>query len=518
MILASVFAAGLNGCTDLGENVYTSMLAEGYYQDEQQVETAMATVYSLFRGLTEHSNWWDLEETTDIAVTPVRQFWAWFDGGIYIRLHQHSWGESDAHLNNIWTVLFAGVTNTTWIIDMLEKMDDFTNRELYIAEMRAARAFNYYLLCETFGNVPIYDVYTQDQTYLPETKSRKEVYEFIEKELKECAGDLSEDPAATYGRFNKWNAKMLLARLYLNAEAWVGENKYAECLALCNEIILSDKYELDDDYSTPFCVQNEQLSKENMFVLPFDAVETAGSQIYMMARKTLHWSSMNTWKMANTWVDSGGCGVPSFFDNYISGDKRLGKTWLMGQQYSWDGSPLETWWWLESDTRPLVYTKEIVELDGGATFTDGYRFGKYEIEMEMGQSPNNDYVMMRYAEVLMMKAECILRTNGTAQDAADIVNDVRGRAFDTLVDITAAELTATENYNGVPVKYARLLQELGVEFALEGLRRSQLIRFDDNFTKGTWWEHTPTNDTKRNLMLIPLPQLQSNRALEQNPV
>ena len=132
-------------------------------------------------------------------------------------------------------------------------------------------------------------------------------------------------------------------------------------------------------------------------------------------------------------------------------------------------------------------------------------------------TPDNDYVIMRYAEVLMMKAECILRTGGSSQEAAELVNEVRRRNFDTTNELTGSELEATTIYNGVPVKYGRFLQELGVEFALEGLRRSQLIRFDNNFTKGTWWEHQPTNDTKRNLMLIPFDQLQRNSNLVQNP-
>ena len=117
----------------------------------------------------------------------------------------------------------------------------------------------------------------------------------------------------------------------------------------------------------------------------------------------------------------------------------------------------------------------------------------------------------------MTKAECILRTGGDPEEAAALVNEVRQRAFDNPIELTEAELQATINYNGVPVKYGRLLQELGVEFALEGLRRSQLIRFDNNFREGSWWEHEATHDTKRNLMLIPFDQLQRNSNLTQNP-
>lgn len=90
---------------------------------------------------------------------------------------------------------------------------------------------------------------------------------------------------------------------------------------------------------------------------------------------------------------------------------------------------------------------------------------------------------MRYAEVYLMKAECILRTNGNAEEAAQLVNEVRKRAFDGDNKLSGADLLKTTNVNGVPVRFGILLDEWGREFALEGLRRSQLIRFDNNYTK-----------------------------------
>lgn len=116
---------------------------------------------------------------------------------------------------------------------------------------------------------------------------------------------------------------MLLARLYLNAEAWIGTPMYNECENLCNEIIATNKYRLDGDYSLPFSTNNE-LSNETMFVIPFDETKSGG-QIYMWARKTLHYSQMQTFNLQATWLDGGCVGVPTFFDNYIEGDKRLEK-------------------------------------------------------------------------------------------------------------------------------------------------------------------------------------------------
>ena len=364
---------------------------------------AMLPIYSSMRTLTEHSNWWDLEETTDVCVTPVKNHGLWYDGGIYIRLHQHSWMEEDAHLNNIWNALYSGVSSANRVLYQFENSTiEMNGKENYIAELKVARAFYYYLLLEAFGNVPIIDRFDVPDGYLPATEPRSKVFEFVESELKNNINNLSEDVLNTYGRFNKWNAKMLLARLYLNAEAWIGTPMYNECENLCNEIIATNKYRLDGDYSLPFSTNNE-LSNETMFVIPFDETKSGG-QIYMWARKTLHYSQMQTFNLQATWLDGGCVGVPTFFDNYIEGDKRLEKTWRMGQQYALDGTPLWTNGWCGDPQMLLSYTKDVTNISGDATMYQGYRFGKYEIKIGATGTPDNDYVIMRYAEVLMYES------------------------------------------------------------------------------------------------------------------
>ncbi len=375
------------------------------------------------------------------------------------------------------------------------------------------RAYWYYILGETFGNVPIVDRFDVPEGYLPETNTRKEVFQFIEKSINDNLNKLSDDTKAYYGRFNKWNAKMLLARLYLNAESWINEPMYTKCASLCSEIRNSNKYALEKDYSSPFKAQNEN-SPEIIFSYPADEVKT-GSTIYMAMQKTLHPSSVKTFNL-KTWLDNGVCAVPSFIDSYEDGDKRLVKSWRMGQQYGSDGSILYCvgivpgW-----EGKPLNYTKYVSSL-GNAGEADGYRCGKYEIKMGTSRGMDNDWVAMRYAEIYFMEAECILRTNGSANEAANLINQVRSRAFDNNVPLTGNELTATIDVNGVPVKFGALLKELGIEFALEGLRRSQLIRFDNNYTKGTWSFHEPSNNTNLNLFPIPLSEIQANNKLKQN--
>ena len=106
--------------------------------------------------------------------------------------------------------------------------------------------------------------------------------------------------------------------------------------------------------------------------------------------------------------------------------------------------------------------------------------------------------------------------NGNAEEAAQLVNEVRKRAFDGDNKLSGADLLKTTNVNGVPVRFGILLDEWGREFALEGLRRSQLIRFDNNYTKGEWTFHEPSKETYLNLFPIPLSEIQANNKLEQN--
>ena len=100
-----------SSCTNLDEEIFSSIPEKDFYKTESEFLAAMVPIYSSMRTLTEHSNWWDLEETTDGCVTPVKNHGLWYDGCIYIRLHHHSWMEEDAHLNNIWNALYSGVSS-----------------------------------------------------------------------------------------------------------------------------------------------------------------------------------------------------------------------------------------------------------------------------------------------------------------------------------------------------------------------------------------------------------------------
>ena len=178
--------------------------------------------------------------------------------------------------------------------------------------------------------------------------------------------------------------------------------------------------------------------------------------------------------------------------------------------------------------QPLNFINFVQSADYSAE-DEGYRMGKYEIKMGAKGQLSNDVPFFRFADVMMMKAECLLRT-GDAGGAATLVSEVRARSFENSADatVTGAQLeqnsvydygfvengVITEHDNTGSIQYGRFLDELGWEFAAELHRRSDLIRFGVYTTK-TWLSHRPNGDY-RSLFPIPQDQLNNNTNLKQN--
>ena len=501
-------------CTKLDEQVYSQLRADEFFTSESDVVAAMGPVYAGYRNWLQFQTWWDLEETTDSWVTPTRAG-IWFDSGYYQRLHLHTWTATDAHPLAIWNVMYSNINNCNRVIFQLENAKFAVNgKDAFIAELRTARAFLYYQLCSIFGNVPIVDRFDVPEGFLPETSPRKQVFDFIETELSESIPELSENNAQLYyGRFNKWAGLTLLARLYLNAEAWTGVSKWTECATTANQIIQVNKYSLESDFSTNYALANH-LSKELIFTFPFDEKYTSSVTIYPAFQKTLHIEHLTKKYNAKTWGDNGVMAVPSFVNTFQPGDRRLAKTYHMGQQYGADGQALKCTGIVAADIgKPLNYTNTMTDLTNSHEW-EGYRFGKFEIKVGTMRACDNDWPAMRFAEVLMMKAEAELRL-GNAAGAAALVNQVRVRAFEGASPVTAEALAATTTVNGVAVPFGRMLDEWGWEFAGEGLRREQQIRFG-NYGTGSWTGHQASS-AFHNLMPIPQNVLSANNKLSQNP-
>lgn len=505
-------------CTKLDTKVYDEILESSYRPTEGDILSIIGPVYTQMRGM--FAGWqgnFDLqEEPGDIIVTPTRPN-GWDDAGTYKRMHRHEWSTTEWQPTNLWNNCYAGINSANRVLSQIENgsIPVTTNKEGLIAELKTARAFYYSYLVDTHGNVPIVSDYLGGT--LPQQSTRVEVYNFVEKELLENMDKLSEVVGpTTYGRFTKWAAKAILARLYLNAQVYTGTQQWDKCIQQCDDIIGSNKYILEPSYKTNFQTTNE-VSKENIFAVPYDEVFATQFTIHMKTLATAHRDVLAM--AAQPW--GGNCAVPQFINTYDPDDSRLKDTWIMGPQYS-----------VRTGQLILTYTKDVPSINQTGFF-DGYRIGKYEIKVGATGGLSTDYPIFRLADVKMMKAECLLR-KGQAGDAATIVSEVRTRAFaanPAKATVTGAQLQQGSSYNygfwengavvnpegGADIPFGRFLDELGWEFAAEGRRRSDLIRFGV-FHRKTWFNHRPRTDGKpRFLFPIPQGELDKNPNLDQNP-
>ncbi len=524
--ILSVFLFVVDSCNDLSETVYTDITEDSYTYSEDDISAVIGPVYSNMRDLMGYRNFQGLEETTSDQLVMPANASGWDDGGIYKKLHLHTWTSEAVQIGNLWNTLYKGAIHANRIIEQIEDgtipFSSEENKKSYLAEMTVARAFYYWLIIDNFGNVPFV---TTSAPELPAKTDRATIYSAIVSDINNVMDDLSEENSTVmYGRFNKWAAKTLLANLYLNAVVYTGTAAWDNCLAVCNEVITSEKYSLEANYADCFDADNEG-SVETIFAIPSDEINGSGMHI----NYTLHAASKAKYNLRTTPYGAG-CGkaISQFIDTYDPDDSRIGDTWEHGLQYDDDGvTPLLCSY--DRAGQQLNYTKDLP--DGLYTAEDeGYRIIKFKPEMEAAYNMNNDFPFFRYAQVLMMKAECLLR-KGDADDAAVIVTEVRQRDFKNNPDkatITGEQLTANtkyqygyvENYvitdpgDQATVEYGGFYDELGYEFACEYMRRRDMIRFGTYTTK-SWLSHKPQGHKTR---LLPIPQnvVDANPHLDQN--
>ncbi len=515
LLFVSIAVITVFGCTKkLNETVYSQDTPGNFYQTADQVVSAYVLPYSFLQTHIYQVHFQDVEFVTDEACVPV--LFGYIDQeGQWIRFHQHSWAAPDAWILAEWQNLYQAIGYCNNFIDNIQNVDVSAmnlpvTKEQMIAEVRMLRALHYYWLLSEFGNIPIVEHVGIPN---PANNTPAEAFAFIEKEINECIPTLSEkDDDYWYGHFTKTAAYSLLAKMYLNAEAITGEDHYQDCLDACDNVINSGKYALDAHWNDPFLVHNEN-SNENIYVVPFDA---NNAQQFNFIEQNIHENIINAkysedqslyygWRKIST--------QESFFNLFSKKDRRINQ-WIVGPQTYVDAN---------GDTQPIydyegnemVISPQINDLLN-ATDAEGVMNIKYEIEYNYGSygingfvNMNNDMVVFRYADILMMKAECLMRLNSNAatQEAVDLVNEVRARSF--------APNDPDARYTTSTLKMDELLDERGREFAYEMTRREDLIRFGK--FQDAWWEKSADADKHWEIFPIPQTVLTTNPALKQNP-
>jgi starch-binding outer membrane protein, SusD/RagB family len=519
IVTSLAILGGVISCTDVYDDAYGSVVSEQYKpESESDISALVNAAYVpwrktmlLWNGVVRTQ-----ELSADQDVIPARIGIGWLDGYIYKRWHQHTWTSNDDGVYQGWARTFEGINTVNRILYQIEtNLITFTTEEIkssVVAELKVLRASYYYILVDLYGNVPIVTDYAD--TSLPLQSTRAQVFDFILSEINESINFLSETPdGAYYGRMNKWVAHTLLAKMYLNAEVWRGEAMLTQCIAECNAVMASGHYILEPSQKNVFLTENQN-SKEIIFALPMDEKYVTDWNAFDFHMQTLAQESQSTFELTNSpW--GGVCAIPQFISSFDPKDKRLDLNYIKGPQFSRAGNPLS-----------INYTNSVPSIDESDK-DDGYRWGKFEYKIGATNRLGNDFPAFRYADILMMKAEALLRLGEPG--AGDLVTQVRARNFDDAEDATVTDeqleggsvydygrrdTKAETHEGGGDIINGRFLDELGWEFCQEGRRRQDLIRFGV-FTTKSWFSHDPSDATKI-LYPIPFAIIQTNTNLEQN--
>lgn len=489
--IKNIFLLGLillmGACWELDQEVLDGVTQEQVDSstDPDLIAVRKASAYSrIVGGWGASGGIWSLHEvTSDEVVVPTRGP-DWQDGNAWVRLHQHTWEPSDPAINNTWNYCYTAIGE---INNLIVQYPD--NAEL-IAELTVLRALVYSWLIDVYGNVPIST--ETDFGSNPTNSSRQEVFDFIEKSVKDNMDFLIKEDKKTV--LNYYSAQAILARLYLNAEIYIGKPMWAEAEAAADEIISSGVYSLAPNYFQNFATLNGG-SPENILTLPYDANNAPGFNLSMM---TLHGLNQQTYNLQEQpW--NGYASLEEFYNTYDDEDVRKGN-FIVGPQFSSSGVRLNDASFEPEDPNgaPLTFTPTIRELAPKALRQDGARIGKFEFAPGSNRNLSNDYPLFRYADIMLISAEAKSRQGKTAE-ALELVNQIRIRA--------QVEPFATLTLDNI-------YHERGREMFAEGTRRTDQIRFG-KFNE-PWWEKA-ASEPYRNIFPIPQTQISANPNLDQNP-
>jgi hypothetical protein len=365
----------------------------------------------------------------------------------------------------------------------------FPEVDTYVAEARFIRALAYWHAMDLFGTSPFVTEEDLPGAFFPERASREDLFTYIESELIEIDALLGE-PGFQYGRADKAAAWMVLSKIYLNAEVYIGVKKYDEAIAVLDKLVNS-KYSLSTEQRHNFLADNNT-SPEIIFPIIQDGLttQTWGGVTYLMA---------------------GAMGGGT-----ITAHETIGITsqWGILRVTSALVNLFE-----ESDARATFWSDgQTLEIEDVELFSNGYMSTKYKnrkldgnvSDSDLSTHPDTDFPMFRLGDAYLMYAEAVLRGgSGSQEKALNMVNEIRTRAGASA--ISAGDLNLDF-----------ILDERARELFWEGHRRTDLIRFGQ-FTNGSkvWpWkggvaEGTATEEY-RDIYPVPATQLTANPNLIQN--
>lgn len=511
IIIIVLAMCGLHSCTaDLDQSPHTDSqsTAAAVYSTEEGYRQALAKLYASFvitgqelgggnADLASNSGYDFLRGYFNLQEAPTDEMAAtWLSGDKIEGLTYMTWDASDPWVADTYYRAYYTIALCNEFLRHDTEAAAAGNAHLkaYRAEARFLRALSYYYVLDLFGKGPFVDETMGVGSYTPGCYSNRQLFAYIERELKDIAADGLSDPGnCEYGRASKAAAWALLAKLYLNAEVYGAGTHYTDCITCCKKIV-SAGFSLEQDYGKLFNADNDKRTNEIIFPLVVDAVHTVswGATTYIVCGECGNTSTQNParYGLTNGWGMFRVRGeLPQLFAGREKTDRRY-RFYTDGQE-QWLGKGIDNQ-------------------------SEGYFGEKYSNLTDAGEPASNtgaagcsiDYPVFRLADVYLMLAESVLRGGQGASlgEALQYVNRVRERASgSTGDDITAAQLT---------LKF--ILDERGRELYWECTRRTDLIRYG-LFTGGGYkWQWKGgvadgrATDGRYNVYPIPTAELSAN--------
>ncbi len=520
-LIVPCLAMMMVGCTDLEENLNGEVTEE---INIPGVDTggpggdALTGIFGELRGAgtANHGSYYSLQELTSDEMCIGAKGGDWFDGGILIELHRHTYTPTHDFVKNAWNNTYnaIGAVNTLLAGGELDANQ--------VAQARVLRAYLYMRLMDSYGNVKIV---TQPDTDVAQS-SRSEVFDFVESEILDALGvnmvsdgmdlsgsDLGVDPN-TY-RINIYGALGIISKLYLNAEVYTGTARWAEAASAASYVIDNGPYMLCDDgctvpnlgkkagvasdpddlegYAAVFAPNNEG-NPEHIFSVFYDEATGGGMNFGQM---NLHYGSQFSYNFdAQPW--NGYATLEEFYNSYEDGDARKANNFLVGPQLDFAGTPVLDYA-SDDDDIQLNYTPEINELAPNYRREAGARPAKFSFKQFGRPDMDNDYPIVRLGDLYLTRGEGLARAAGDWSLALNDVNIIRARAKVGAMSTMNADM---------------FLAERGREMYQESARRTDLIRFDKYNSE--WWEK-PVSPDHVNIFPIPQEQIDAATNLTQNP-
>lgn len=554
IIAVTVGAAALCAPScDLDEKFYSEVTPDTFFTSPESTYAVLCRPFTHWKWYIGADRWYLQELTTDEMVCPKRGS-DWYNSGEYYRLHYHTWSLDDRFVVNTYDGTTGGISRALEAKSDLQGVDynaiglnDAVKAD-HINQLNAITAYFYMRGLDYFGGMPIY--YSVDDDLCARSTAR-ETYAHIETLLKDAIPALSKKTtlgASEDGYIKQAAAAALLAQLYFNAVAYIGEEHFDECAEICRDIIggVYGTYELDKTWYGPHCFDNNT-SPEVIWTVPSEnskvewnwyfkyfyhyssyeyfGIETAGYNGFMLTPSLDPQGRYYTqWKLGNPYQKFNDKDLRKKPYRYL-GSRKYEGMFLVGDQTNPNNPSQQCLGQKEYSGKVINLVDQVARFsevgtkyNSVAELTSTMADGEENSGVRLVKAPqpnlddkllrwNPDCPVIRLSEIYYMLAECELRA-GDKKTAAGLINQVRGRNFEGGADPNPVTADNLDEY--------RMLDEWMIEFLGEGRRRTDLIRWD-KFVTESWWDHTPLNDKNKNLFPIPNSAISANNLIEQNP-